>query len=293
MAGTGIAGVGTAERRRVEAVVETLAAIHHHGESLAELAHDARNMVTALGLYCDLLDEPGVLTPAHRHYASELRLLAEASRCLVEKLSLLDTEQADDPSHPRSGSCLQGRLFAETAETSPFGALSLERMDGCLIDDFREELLASRGLLAAIPGPSIRLAMRTDGGAWPVRMSGENLVRAMVNLVKNSAESIPGAGSIELRLSEQRDSDGAVRSLVLCLEDTGSGIDAGMLEKIFEPGFSTRAGSPAAGGWLCGHRGMGLSITRSIVDAAGGRIHAENRKPRGTRFVIELPVRDC
>ena len=37
-----------AERKRVEAVVETLAAIHNHGESLAELAHDASNMVTAL-----------------------------------------------------------------------------------------------------------------------------------------------------------------------------------------------------------------------------------------------------
>jgi hypothetical protein len=49
-----------AERRRVEAVVETLAAIHNHGESLVELAHDARNMVTALSLYCDLLEEPGV-----------------------------------------------------------------------------------------------------------------------------------------------------------------------------------------------------------------------------------------
>jgi signal transduction histidine kinase len=36
---------------------------------------------------------------------------------------------------------------------------------------------------------------------------------------------------------------------------------------------------------------MGLSITRSIVEAAGGRIQAENRAPHGTRIVIELPVR--
>ena len=45
----------------MEAVVETLAALQRRGESLAEVAHDARNMVTALGLYCDLLEEPGVL----------------------------------------------------------------------------------------------------------------------------------------------------------------------------------------------------------------------------------------
>ena len=49
------AGRGEFERSRVEAVVETLAALHGQGESLAEVAHDARNMVTALGLYCDLL----------------------------------------------------------------------------------------------------------------------------------------------------------------------------------------------------------------------------------------------
>ena len=71
-------------------MVETLANLRGEGESLAEVAHDARNMVTALGLYCDLLEEPGVLNPAFHHYASELRLVATASRRLVEKLLALD-----------------------------------------------------------------------------------------------------------------------------------------------------------------------------------------------------------
>ncbi len=55
------------ERKRVEAVVETLATLGGKGNTLAEVAHDARNMVTALGLYCDLLEEPGVLLPAFSH----------------------------------------------------------------------------------------------------------------------------------------------------------------------------------------------------------------------------------
>ena len=79
-----------ADRTRVEAVVETLGALDNHRESLGELAHDARNMVTALSLYCDLLEEPGVLSARHRHYGNELRLVADASRRLVEKLALLD-----------------------------------------------------------------------------------------------------------------------------------------------------------------------------------------------------------
>jgi len=57
-------------------VVETLAALRGPGESLAGVAHDARNMVTALGLYCDLLEEPGVVAAPFAHYANELRLVA-------------------------------------------------------------------------------------------------------------------------------------------------------------------------------------------------------------------------
>jgi len=86
-----------AGRRRVEAVVHTLAALGCRGETLAEVAHDARNMVTALGLYCDLLEEPGVLAVPFAHYGSELRLVAAASRRLVEKLVALDAEISAEP----------------------------------------------------------------------------------------------------------------------------------------------------------------------------------------------------
>jgi hypothetical protein len=86
--------LGRAGRQRVEAVVQTLATLGCRGESLAEVAHDARNMVTALGLYCDLLEEPGVLAVPFAHYGSELRLVAAASRRLVEKLVSLDVVAA-------------------------------------------------------------------------------------------------------------------------------------------------------------------------------------------------------
>jgi signal transduction histidine kinase len=286
MGHAGIREGGAAERSRVEGVAGALAAIPHGGESLGELAHDARNLVTALGLYCDLLEEPGVLAAPHRHYAGELRLLADGCRCLVGKLSLLEIGPRGDPSSARPGS-QQGRLFPEIGERSALGEVG----DG-LIDDFRHEILASRGLLAAIPGPAIRVTVSAEKGGWPVRMSSENLIRALVNLVKNSAESITGSGAIDIRLSEKRDADGSVLGVILSLEDSGRGIGADMLEKVFEPGFSTRTGSGVEGASSGSHRGLGLSITRSIVEAAGGRIYAENRVPRGTRFVIELPIRE-
>jgi signal transduction histidine kinase len=50
------------------------------------LLHDARNLVSAIGLYCDLLSMPGVLKPEHRQYPEELRLLGTRSRVLIEHL---------------------------------------------------------------------------------------------------------------------------------------------------------------------------------------------------------------
>jgi signal transduction histidine kinase len=274
----------------MEAVVETLVAVHHHGEDLGELAHDARNMVTALSLYCDLLEEPGVLAPSHRHFGSELRLLAQASRSLVEKLTVLDSGQGEGSGPTSLIPAREGRLFQERPDY-PAAEPNIEPLTGGLIEDFGEELLAARDLLAAIAGPSITVNVTADGGAWPVQMSGENLIRALVNLVKNSAESIYGRGGIELKLAERRDGADRVWAIVLAVEDTGYGIPESLLEKIFESGFTTRAGDSPDGGWLSDHRGLGLSITRSIIENAGGSIHAGNCNPRGARFVIELPVR--
>jgi signal transduction histidine kinase len=286
-----------AERKRVEAVVETLAAMHNHGESLGELAHDARNMVTALSLYCDLLEEPGVLPPPHRHYGSELRLVAEASRRLVEKLVLLDSDPDVNGDQPdgaglRTISVRQGQLFPVTfaapgtVQTRPAGLIPND-----LIEDLGAELLASRNLLAAIAGPSIALGVVIGGRTRPVSLSSEDLLRCLVNLVKNAAEFITGPGAIRISLGERQHEADALPSLFLSVEDSGSGIPDELLEKIFEPGFTTRPGAGSEGTWASTHRGLGLSITRSIVEAAGGRIHAENSARQGARFVIELPIR--
>jgi signal transduction histidine kinase len=115
-----------------------------------------------------------------------------------------------------------------------------------------------------------------------------------VNLVKNSVEAMPSGGRIRLILRESLAEPGVEPSLTLNVEDNGPGIPREALESIFEPGYTTRSKADAANGkagWRCEHRGLGLSITRSIVEAAGGRIQAANRDPSGTCFQIELPVR--
>jgi signal transduction histidine kinase len=319
----------------VEAVVETLATVGSQGESVVEVAHDARNMVTALGLYCDLLEEPGVLAVPFTHYGNELRLVAAASRQLVEKLvalggrrqssslSGLNSSTNASPEMGRStgpamipnskpaewgaSSNIDSVSAAKSAGTT--GAASLlehgryedkrhettgrwELMPAAPIENLAAELLANHNLLSALAGPMIVLTVDMDGGARGVRLTGEDLTRVLVNMVKNAAEAMPEGGRIQIELHDRPAAAGAVETLALTIEDNGPGIPEGAIEQIFTSGYTTRAkATEPRGSWPVIHRGLGLSISRSIVESAGGRMTAANHAPGGASFEIELPAR--
>jgi signal transduction histidine kinase len=284
-------------------------------------------MVTALGLYCDLLDEDGVLGAPYLHYASELRLVATASRRLVEKLLALDTRQANGagPAGIVNAAAITNAAGAATAHGTLSGdavwtgagfpaAIRQARsrrwdpLPAVPIDNLAGELLANRNLLAALAGPSIALTVDIQGGSQAVRLTGEDLTRILVNLVKNAAEAMPEGGRIQLGLGERPAAMGAAPWLVLTAEDNGPGIPHGALDEIFTSGYTTRSenapslaggvssqaastdGACSHNGWPTGHRGLGLSITRSIIEAVGGSIHAANRARGGARFEILLPA---
>ena len=172
------------------------------------------------------------------------------------------------------------------------------------IDNLAAELLATRNLLAALAGPSIVLTVDVEGCAKPVWLTGEDLTRVLVNLVKNAAEAMPAGGRIQLGVREltvgqgtapgtaQGTGSGIPRRLMLTIEDNGPGVPHKFLDMIFESGYTMHTpGSAGPGGWPSVHRGLGLAITRSIVEGAGGRICVANRTQGGARFEIELPVR--
>ncbi len=289
-----IEGAG-ADRKRVEAVVQTLASVRSKGEGLAEVAHDARNMVTALGLYCDLLEVPGVLAAPFLHYGSELRLVAAASRRLVERLVALD--YGEPPESLRTGANMRERASLHRGGASALLSQQVgrwEMMPARPVDNLAAELMASRNLLAALAGPSIVLTVDARRCELPVRMTCEDLTRILVNLVKNAVEAMPMGGRIQLCLRESPTAPGDAPCLTLTVEDNGLGIPRDALEKVFEARYSTQAKTGEENGngrWPGTQRGLGLSITRSIVEAAGGRIHAANRDPAGACLQIELPVR--
>ena len=291
---------GKTNRQRVETVVQTLTALGGTGESLSEVAHDARNMVTALSLYCDLLEEPGVLALPFLHYGQELRLVAAASRRLVEKLVALDSRRAEASLPAGAGGAGHGVAtppvnftgaggFAREPREKRRPASRWEWMPGAPIRNLAAELLANRNLLAALAGPAIALTVETAGGAQPVLLTAEDLTRILVNLVRNAGEAMPSGGRIHIRLSERPPAGGTAASVALAVEDNGPGIPPDALQAVFTPGYTTRReGKNNKGPFL--HRGLGLAITRSIVEGAGGRISAANREPRGACVEIELPV---
>jgi signal transduction histidine kinase len=315
------------DRKRVETVVETLATLRSHGETLAEVAHDARNMVTALGLYCDLLEEPGVLATPFIHYGHELRLVAVASRRLVEKIVSIDAQREtpdaagmgsvpssglappvdslsfsaqQESEHTASsvfdqGSVSHASSFSNAAIAGADNANTSRRWDllpAVPVSNLAAELLANRNLLAALAGPTIALTVHAEGGARPVRLTGEDLTRVLVNLVKNAAEAMSSGGRIHIGLREEPPAKGTAACLLLTIDDNGPGIPQEALETIFTSGYTSHGmGEGSHGNWTLSHRGLGLTITRSIVEGAGGRITAGNREHGGARFALELPLR--
>jgi two-component system sensor histidine kinase ChvG len=110
------------------------------------------------------------------------------------------------------------------------------------------------------------------------------LVQVLRNLISNAVSFSPPNGAILLRAQE---TGGMIE---IAVEDEGPGIPDGKLEQVFERFYSERPKSERFGR----HSGLGLSISRQIVQALRGRISAENRrdpagKVLGARFVVRLP----
>src|ERR687892_414268 len=95
------------------------------------------------------------------------------------------------------------------------------------------------------------------------------------------APSSPTGGRVRVA-ARAREAPPAVEIVV---EDEGPGIAEADLTRIFEPYYRTTAGARTAGG-----AGLGLAVVKSLVDAHGGSIHADNVTPHGTRMTLIFPA---
>jgi two-component system nitrogen regulation sensor histidine kinase NtrY len=114
-----------------------------------------------------------------------------------------------------------------------------------------------------------------------LELDREQIKRVVLNLVDNAIAAIEAAppGPREIRVTTRLDR--AMHSVHLEVSDTGTGIEPRARRRLFEPYFSSKRGGS----------GLGLAIVARIVSDHSGYIRVRDHVPRGTRFVVELPLR--
>jgi two-component system sensor histidine kinase FlrB len=235
------------ERLRLE-LEETQSKLRRE-QALAEissvLAHEIRNPLGSLELFAGLLAESD-LNPECRkwveHMQAGLRILAATVNNVLQFHSLPEPERAPVD---------LGQLLAWAR------------------DFFLPLARQSRVALS--------LQDRVSGVFFAADRHG--LEQVLLNLVLNAIRAMPGGGWIELAGRVVRSYESGL-AVTLTVSDTGPGISPEHLARIFEPGFSTRAGSP----------GLGLAVCRRIVGQHGGTITAASTAGCGAAFTMTFPL---
>jgi signal transduction histidine kinase len=112
----------------------------------------------------------------------------------------------------------------------------------------------------------------------PLLGDGIQIEQVVINLLRNAIEAMTAGGDRRVLQVTTRRSDGG--GIELAVRDTGPGLPTGMAETIFDPFISTKSGG----------LGMGLSISRTIVEAHQGRLWASANPDGGMTFRVELPT---
>ena len=128
----------------------------------------------------------------------------------------------------------------------------------------------------------ITLNFEPDPHLPPCSGNKGHLSQVFINLLKNSVEAMPEGGHIHMTTDYEPDKTGAGGGdIVITIRDNGPGITEETLARLFEPGWSSKGPE---------HSGLGLSISKDIIDSHNGTISCESRKDKGTTFRITLPV---
>jgi len=102
------------------------------------------------------------------------------------------------------------------------------------------------------------------------------MMRALVNLINNAIEASGKGQSVIISASDEKN------YLRIKIEDHGSGMDKETLEKMFVPFFTKKAGGT----------GLGMSITKKIIEGHHGRLRIDSYPGKGTEVILGLPYKD-
>lgn len=213
------------------------------GEMAAGLAHEIRNPLGGINLYASMLakdvaDQPESLATCRKISAGVRRLEA---------------------------------LVSQTLQFTREIAATVVEMDLAVIVEQTVDL--ARPTIDAK-----QIALELDGPASLHASADPNLIgQALLNLLLNAADATPENGRILVRFSGSCETSGA-RQLQLTIHDSGPGIPPQVLDRIFNPFFTTKETGT----------GLGLSIVHRVVEAHDGTIVVTNPREGGAKFEIRI-----
>lgn len=258
---TGISSIArdVTEAKKLERQLLQAQKMEAIGRLAGGISHDFNNILTAILGNCELLLSDPATPPDVRLQVNEIRDAASIGESIAGKLL-----EISRPAHaPR------------------------EVVDVGII------LTEMESVLRRLFGEDIRFELRVPTTPMTVRGDPGHLEQVILNLAVNAADAMSGHGTFTIDLAPVAVGIGdPLEQLALqpgayvsiSTSDTGTGIEPDILERIFEPFFSTKGKDGS---------GLGLSIVYQIVSQEGGDISVESQPGTGTTFRILLPQADA
>jgi two-component system sensor histidine kinase BarA len=238
---------------------------------LATVSHELRTPLTSIIGYSEMLAEgiAGPLVGEQKEFVQTIHEKGEQLLSLI--MSLLDLSKLES-----------GTMTVRTKPT-----------------DLKKVLETVQSTLApTAQKKSVALTVEVAPDVPEIRADAERLRQVFLNLVENALKFTPKGGSVKLqaRMLASDDGEGGEAGFALLaparapvevrVSDTGIGIPARERARVFDPFYQVDSSSTRE----YGGTGLGLSIVKRLVDAHGGKISIEDNDPRGTVFVVVLPI---
>jgi PAS domain S-box-containing protein len=241
------------------------------GQLVGGISHDFSNMLTVITNYASLVRDEVIVAEATQG----------GSRWGPVRW---DVEQIADAADRAKRLIMHLLAFARREEAEP------------LLVDLGQMISDVTGLLGEVLGEHVPVVTRRGAGLWPVEADPGLLEQAIINIVVNARDAMPGGGQViidtanmdtaNLTADRQDAADLAEllpgRYVELRITDTGPGMDAMTAERAFEPFFTTKSGDQAAG--------LGLPAVRGFAARAGGKAWLRSEPGKGTTVTVMLPA---
>ena len=219
-------------------------------EFLSNMSHELRTPLNGVLGYAQILQRDGSVTPKQRESLNAIESCGQHLLTLIN--AVLDLSKIE-----------AGRLEVDKAPCDLHRLLKS-------VSDIVSPQAESKGLTFSVEvSPEVPRGILTD----PTKLK-----QVLVNLAGNGVK-FTDEGTVTLRARESPDS-----VLQLVVQDTGMGMTPEELEEIFDP-FKQ-----AEGGKKIGGTGLGLPISKRLVEALGGKLEVESQPGRGSSFIIALPL---